>query len=145
MITRDNKVARRVFDAFKVLKITKVVCPPNLGDRSRFKDLSLCGNHSADWILGYQHRNMSETFYNFFAACNRFPVGNDVLVELLSFVVKLTTVASFSEFEEPNKNPKDGTNILNARALTDICHWREVHAADFVEEAYNMHRWSRSL
>ena len=48
IITRDNKVARRVFDAFKVLKITKVVCPPNLGDRSRFKDLSLCGNNTAD-------------------------------------------------------------------------------------------------
>ena len=38
MITRDNKVARRVFDAFKVPKITQAVCLPNVQDRSRFED-----------------------------------------------------------------------------------------------------------
>ena len=138
MITRDNKVARRVFDAFKVPKITRVVCPPNVGDRSRFADLSLCVTDFAEWILGYRHRHISKTFYNLFAACDGPPVGNAVLVELLFvFVPKLKAVASFSEFEEANKSPNDGTNILNARALIDIYHWREVHAADFAEEAYH--------
>ena len=63
-------------------------------------------------------------------------------MELLSFVLKLTTVVSFFEFEEANKDPKTGTNILPARALTEIYHWREVHAADFVEGAYHKARWS---
>ena len=66
-------------------------------------------------------------------------------MELISFGLKLTTVVSFSEFEEANRDPKNGTNILNARALTDIYHWREVHAADFVEEAYHRPRWSSGL
>ena len=66
-------------------------------------------------------------------------------MELLSFVPKLTAVVSFSEFEEANKYPKNGTNILNARTLSEIYNWREVHAADFVEGAYHKPRWSNGL
>ena len=122
MITKDNKVAKRVFDALKVPKITKVVSLPNVKERNTFRDLALCGNKLADWILGFQHRNLPKTFYNFFAACKGPPVGDEVLVELFSFVLKLTTVASFSEFEEANIHPVTGANILNARALKDIYH-----------------------
>ena len=100
------------------------------------------GNSYTDWIIGYQHRRISQTFYNLFAACDGPPVGNDVLVELLSFVLKLTIVVSLSGLDETNKDPKNGTNILNARALTEIYHCLEVHAADFVEGDYRKPRWS---
>ena len=51
----------------------------------------------------------------------------------------------FSEFEEANTNPKDGTNILIARALAEIYNWRAVHAADFFEGAYHKPRWSNGV
>ena len=78
MITRDNRVSTRVFDALKVPKITQAVCPPNVLDRDRCGDLSLCENSSTKWILGYHHRRLSKTLYNVFAACDGPPVGNDV-------------------------------------------------------------------
>ena len=100
------------------------------------------GNSPTDWILGYKHRRLSKAFYNLFDACDGPPVGNDVLVELGSFVLKLTTVGSFSEFQEANRHPESGINILYAAALSAICHWREVNAADFVEGDYHKPRWS---
>ena len=34
---------------------------------------------------------------------------------------------------------------MNARALTEIYQWREVHAADFAEGAYHKRRWSNCV
>ena len=61
-IRRDNRTSTRVFDAFRVPKITKEVRPPNVQGRSTFKDLLLCGNKSTAWILIYNHRHLSNTF-----------------------------------------------------------------------------------
>ena len=66
-------------------------------------------------------------------------------MELFSFVLKLTTVASYLDLKEANINLVTGTNILNARGLKHIYHWREVNAADFVEERYRRPRWSSGL
>ena len=62
-------------------------------------------------------------------------------MELLSFVLKLTTVVSFSEFHKANRHPESGINILNAGALSAIYHWREVNCEDFVEGDYHKPRW----
>ena len=105
MVTRDNRTAAAALDALKVLKVCRRVHPPNISqDLCKFEDLVLLVNHPADWILGCQHRRIFETFFNVFAACDGPPVDNAYLVELFSFVLRLMTVASFSEFEEANKN-----------------------------------------
>ena len=134
MVSRGNRIAAAAVDLLKVHNCFCKVHRPNISqDRCRFEDLGLLGNHPADWILGCQHRRISKTFFNVFAACDGPPVDNAVLAELFSFILRLMTVASFPEFEEANKN--NGVQFLNTKALEGIYHWREVHAADFVSSS----------
>ena len=100
IVSRDNRTAAAALDSMKVFKLCCKVHRPNISQyRCRFEDLGLLGNNPTDWILGRQHRWLSKPFFNIYAAADGLPFDNEILMLLSSLVLRLMTVASFSEFE----------------------------------------------
>ena len=139
MVVIHNRLAAGALDSMNVFKICRRVHHPNIR-HVHFDELALLGNNSTDGSLGRQHRKLSEPFFDIYGSVNAPPVGDEVLIELASLVLRLVTTITIREFEAANTNK--GAVIMNQRALRGIYNWREVNAVDFVESNYHKPRWS---